>query len=189
MQKYLEFGLEKVDSDYKSMVDRRFKDINGVEFQNHSIFHSWYIFKKILEYAHNKQQGIVMMSRTLRVDFFNALSQDFKRILESGNSVHLVITDNLESGHKDEDNELVNLLRASPKGKIFIASKQENQSELHRLPPNLLVSQDGECYRLGMDPKSDSAIVAFGNRDLGLKVYAFFNDYMDKNLATNDIAA
>ena len=185
MQEYLKFDPEKVNPDYREMVDRYFKDMDGENFQNHSIFHAWYVFKKILEYAHRKQQDVAIMSGTLRADFFNALVGDFKKILEAGNSVRVIVTEDLDRGSEGHANEIIDVLTKSAKGKIYVAKKQQDQEdksgERYSLP-HLLVCADGGCYRLETNTKSHSSIVAFGDHEFGGMLCAFFNDYVDANV-------
>ena len=159
---HYEFGDDQIDKEYREYVDRQFSEACGQEFSNHSILHAWYIFKKILEYARNHKQEVMLISGRLRMDFYDALLKHFRDTLEEGVRVRALVVNTVDGG---KENQLAQALIRHKQGGLYEIDEAEVALSQH-----LIVCANGGAYRLEMDHDRARATVAFGNTDFGLKI-------------------
>ncbi len=152
--------------DYEEFVKECYEGKKDQEIHNASEENALLLFKTLFDKAIRDKEDIKIISHQLLSRFYNQLTDRFKKVLENGNNVNIIV----ESGVNNESN---NNFYQQAKKHVKIASNFEGL-------PNFIVVGDN-AFRYETDKNSTKAVANFNNESMG----KFIADLFDK--INNDI--
>jgi len=154
--------------DYEEFVKECYAGKKDQEIHNASEENALLLFKTLFDKAIRDKEDVKIISHQLLSRFYNQLTDKFKKVLENGNNVNIIV----ESSVNNKSN---NNFYQQAKKHIKIASNFKGL-------PNFIVVGDS-AFRYETDKDSTKAVANFNDKSMG----KFISDLFDK--ISNDIIA
>lgn len=159
-----EFREDNVDPVLKSAVDIISDAESGEFIFNHDIVDAWYLVRRILLFADEKDLPVTIVSGHLRANFYNALLPALKQLVDKRRprGVHVYLTETREPDtdySEDGRNHFADVVQEQERKYPELYTLEYKPLEI----PHIIFAGTGaEAFRIEKDPETKEALASFG---------------------------